>query len=660
MLNSVISKMAFRSIKAQKLIFRPFIFSSTLLLALHFIILSLMNNSYIHERHSSLPQIFGMGVFFITLLNMIIIIYVSNFVQNRLTHEYGLYSVLGLEKKHLRRMAGLQYGFCYLVSTVPALFLGYLLGNFVFVAITRLSMDYDASFRHFPFDGRAAVLLLVISLIVYVLIYIKAVWGIQRFKPLELMKQSSRAEGEPKSRWLLLVFCLTTLGAGYYIALTTESVMNALVMIFVAIFLVILGTYALFSAVSIVVLKALKSKKNFYYQDRNFLSISGLIHRMQSNAVSLASIAILASGVILVMGLTVTTMRSMENFDFLPAQFEVGLPKKIYFEEGKVEAISDRMLGVRDDLEKNYPLGRTFLERQVALSALWNGSSLEVLQGPQAGALPKGSQPTYVLLRIKEDYYDRVDQVDEGNRQWLITSNMWDLGALKSVKVNGQDHEVKVVDKKLIPDNLAIEAISLWVNDQAEFDEVKAYLEAGNGANPTYTSLYFDLDEKAEVEENELVAMLEAKGFEVQTFENIKKEVYGINGGLIVIGLLVSLILLIGMMLVLYFKQVFEGYQDRKNYQIMKQVGLPRELIKSTINQQVLWVFFLPLVIACIHNLFASKILYRLISMLGYRDLTIYITSFLMVVVVFGLFYWIFYKISSRTYYLLVNEKAED
>ncbi|MCR8968534.1 FtsX-like permease family protein [Facklamia sp. 7083-14-GEN3] len=311
-MSTVIRKSAIKSMKSNKEVFIPFILASIILFALEYIILSLTSNQYIIERSPSLSSILMIGVFFATLLNIIIVIYASSFIRKKLTQEFGLYSILGLAKKHVRRISFTQFLIILLLNASFSILLGYLSGNFLFVIFNRLMKDTGANFMDYPFDLPTAFKTLLLMVGTYIVIYLLSAFKIQRLKSLELMKESRKGQGKTKNRWVLLVICIVTTSVGYYIALTTQGVIDSLSMIFIAIFLVMAGTFSFFMAFTIFALKLMQKNKKYYYQPSHFLSISGMLQRVVKNATSLASITILASGVMIVLAMTLTTYRNME------------------------------------------------------------------------------------------------------------------------------------------------------------------------------------------------------------------------------------------------------------------------------------------------------------------------------------------------------------
>ena len=322
---SILNKVAFRSMLSHKRLYYPFLLAVSVLFSLEYILISLLQNDYVHEFHPNLKFIVGIGVFFSSLLIIIITLYTSNFIQSNQTKEFGLYTVLGLEKKHIRWITFIQIVFSWFVTSLISVVLGYLSGSLMFVGLNRLMKDTGAGLMNYPFQIESAFATMAILFGTFLISFVITAIKIGRLNPIELLRSAHKGQEEPRGRWWMTIIGLVALGGGYYIALTTNDVLGSLQNLFVGIFLVIIGTYFLFVSLSIFILRALRKNKKIYYKPNNFLSISGMLHRMNNNAVSLASITVLASGVILVMGLTLSLYRTMESQiqDSMPYDYEI-------------------------------------------------------------------------------------------------------------------------------------------------------------------------------------------------------------------------------------------------------------------------------------------------------------------------------------------------
>lgn len=658
MKSSILSKVAFRSILSHKRIFFPYLLSIISLFSLEYVLLSLMQNDYVNEFHPDFRTLLAIGVFFSTLLIIIITLYTSNFIHKNQTKEFGLYSVLGLENSHIRFVMAVQNIFTWLVTSVFSVGLGYLFGSLIFIGLNRMMQDTGATLMNYPFqiESTIGVILLIFGTL-FVSFAMNAL-KLMRLNPIELLKSAHEGEGEPKGRVWLAMIGLLSLSGGYYIALTTNDVLSSLFNIFIAIFLIMIGTYLLFISLSILILKGMKKNKKLYYKPNNFLSISGMLDRMNNNAVSLASIAILSSGVILVLGLTTSLYRVMETqiANSMPTEYSMQpfLTDKNENETYLTNVMNE--LGEYGDIE----------EPVIQSNVSTNGHFVDQTLIPfcTGEEFKSTGRPVLLLGETIETYNELNDasiQLDEN--EVAITSNLITIDA-SSIEVDGEMYETIPVSDEVIPSNYGVEVIYLAFSNEEHLESFRNDFQTPRGkdreyvASPYQTVLYFDVaGDEAAIQEY-LKELEEQAPLRVSNIEEVSQNLYTLYGGLLFIGLTVSIVLIIGTILMLYFKQITEGYQDRKNYKIMKQVGLPDSMIKKTIHSQIIWVFALPIAIAILHNVFVSKIAYTLVGLIGVKDISVFVTSYVGVILVFVLVYLLFYWLTSRTYYNIINENS--
>jgi len=664
---SILNKVAFRSMLAHKRLYFPFLVAVSLLFGLEYILLSLLQNDYVNEFHSDLSLILGIGIFFSTLLIVVITLYTSNFIQSNQTKEFGLYTVLGLEKKHIRWVTLIQIAFSWLVTSIFSVILGYLSGSLMFIGLNRLMQDTGAGLMDYPFQIESAVGTIVILFGTFLVSFIIHAVKIGRLNPIELLRSAKKGQKEPKGRWWLAILGLAALGGGYYLALTTNDVLGSLQYIFVAIFLVMIGTYFLFISLSIFILKALQNNKRIYYKPNNFLSISGMLHRMNNNAVSLSTIAILSSGVILVMGITVSLYRTMETQveNTMPYDYEITPTSAESYDVAPSE--NEAFLNETLAEANNYgEITDENIRTTLRASVLLNDQSLEQLPAtntPEAEAIDPASQPITVIAETVESYNDTVQASQMlAEDEVIMTSNLLNMEEFPSIEINDNEYETTIISSDIIPANYGVEVIYLAFSSADILEQFRENYLAYNSNEEAYykvrysTSATFNVETGQEEVDEYLSDIGGEQGLRVESQEEVRQGMYSLYGGLLFIGMIVSAVLIIGTILMLYFKQVSEGYEDKDKYKIMKRVGLPDALIQKTIHSQIIWIFLLPIAVAIIHNIFASKIMYTLIGLFGQRDLMIFTTSYFGVLIVFAIIYLIFYQLTSRTYYNIINE----
>ncbi len=664
---SILNKVAFRSILSHKRLYFPFLLAVSLLFSLEYILLSLLQNEYVNEFHPDLGQILGIGVFFSTVLIIIITLYANNFIQKNQTEEFGLYTILGLEKKHLQWISIIQSIFNWVVTSILSVVFGYFAGSLMFIGLNRLMKNTGATLMDYPFQidtalGTSIILFgtFTLGLIVYML-------KIKRLNPIELFKSSRKAEAEPKSRVWMTLIGLGALAGGYYIALTTDNVLESLLYIFIAILLVVIGTYFLFISLSTFILKLLRKNKNIYYKPNNFLSISGMLHRMNNNAISLASIAILCSGVILVLGITTTVYRTMET------QIESAMPYDYEVSQTSLESYNvspkenqKALHEIINEAENYGELTDVNIRTVLQTDGYLEENSLVLL--PVTGSsefeeLDPSEQPMYVIAETVSSYNNFMQEEKTLDKnEILMTSNLLDPEQYPTLEINGEMYQSQIVSSDVIPSNYGVEVIYIafpTIEDLEQFREnylTYSFSEGRYEKSSYSTSAFFNVTTNEEGVEAFLSQIEDERGLSVETQESVRQQMYQLYGGLLFVGLVVSIVLVIGTVLMLYFKQISEGYEDKGKYEIMKKVGLPDQLIRKTIRSQIIWIFFLPIAVAVVHNLVASKIMYMLIGLFGGRDLSIFITSYFGVLLTFTLIYLFFYWLTSRTYYDIIDD----
>ena len=651
-------KFAIKNLKANRYIEVPFIIAAGIMLILFNIMASLMQNEYVLTRHKELPTFINMGIGVVFIFTFVFVVYANRFLIKRRNKEFALYGILGLEKKHIRKIIFIEHIINYSLVAVIAISGGYVFGKLAFMGLNSLMKDTAVKIMDYPFSTQATVITLVYILFLFVFVYLLNALSIKNASPVELLSREHRGEGEPKNRLVLLLIGLAFLVIGYYIALTINGILKSLLAFFIAVVLVIIATYILFITFSIFMLKMQKKNKNFYYKAKNFLSVSGMIYRMKSSAVGIASIAILSTGVIVTLATTLSIYGSIEAVvtSTIPREYKISnvainVTIDNYKDEQKklMDIIAKAAGG-----EKN--IVNSFSELSGMIYALQNGSELLPLLGDNAN----NYHPVPAILSTIDSYNSEFNQnVKLADDEVIISSNSSSLPIESTINLGGKNYKTRIVEG-LVPGNFAIEIYKIILPNTNTMDELtKFYLmdkndEKGNFPAPLYITAHFDLTTDKANFEKAFFALGEGK-YELTEISDIRKSSYEFNGGFLFLGIIVGVIFLSGTMLITYYKQVSEGSEDREKYQIMKKVGLPDELIKKTTASQVVWMFFLPLAVAVIHSIVSSKIIFQLLGMFGVRNFMDYGSNLLIVGGVFAVVYFVNFKITSNVYYKQVR-----
>lgn len=651
---------AFRNVKANKILYIPFILSGGIMIGLFNIMISLLDNDYVKTRHEMLPNVIVFGAVIVGLFSAVFVMYAGRFLSKRRSKEYALYTVLGLEKKHIRRIVLIEYLINMVTVSVLSIVLGYVFGKFLFIMLNRAMNDMNVALMNYPLSLNAVVITALYILGIFVLLFIDSVWNLRKVSAVELMSQSKSAEKEPKFKLIPLLFGFLSLGAGYALALYVSGSVESMLYFFVAAILVAIGTYLLFTSFSIAILKVMKRNKRYYYKDKNFLSVSGMMYRMKSNALGLASIAVLCTGVIITISATLTINDSMKTVVSKAMKNDYSLDYKKDFSVNSshkdiLEGEKNLKAFVENSIISNEKIEKFFVKEGFLIYVKKDG---EVIRS----SLDKKSGNDMFLQVSTLDAYNK----DEGTsytlkkNQVLITSNRKKMMKINSITLAGRKRSIiKVKDNT--KGNIAADVYSVVVADykelvaMAKFYKVKN-VQSGKAESPKISlNAEWNVSNDSKDYFSKLKKESGKEGYALQTKREIEKFVYELNGGFLFLGLVIGFVFLIGTILITYYKQISEGYEDRENYQIMKKVGLPDELIKKTSASQIIWMFFIPLIVAMLHSTVASKIVYQLLGLFGLDSYSQYFGKMVMITGAFALIYLIIFKLTSNIYYRIVR-----
>lgn len=664
MKSNFFSKMAWRNIQSNRQLYYPYIASSVIAVAMFMMMASLLTNDFVRERSSTLPQLFGMGVFVIALFSLVFIFYANSFLMKRRKKELGLYSILGLEKKHVARVLGMETllvgGFSILTGT----FIGILFGQLSFLFLNYLlqlpvAMEYSLSWGS---AGMTAVLFAGI----FFLTMIYNIAQITFANPIRLLKGAREGEKEPKSSPILMLIGLVSLGAGYVMSLTIEDPISAISQFFTAVLLVVIGTYLLFTAASVIVLKALKKNKRFYYQPGPFISVSGMLYRMKQHAVGLANISILSVMVIIAVSTTVTlfvgTEETLENR--FPEENNVTLftPDEMTGEELKVNA--DELYGRISDrtADAGFQIQNQTGYRYVSFVGEMEGNQFIMREAGQRGEIPLMT----VLIPLED--YNRASgtnlSLDENELLVRASGIDFDSDTLDIAGTTFRTTPLEEMPYFMDANVYLVDTLIVVAPDSHTIDEIVAYYQQDEKTiSPYWKAELFWATDATEGETTAYADMIEDlsydHGMEIgvgyESRDASRQEWYTINGGFLFLGIFLGGLFTIGAVLITYFKQVSEGYDDRERVQIMQKVGLDKETTRQATRSQIVWMFSLPILTAALHTAFAFPIIQKMLVLFGITSQGLLIACTVGVVLVFALIYWVIYRITSKVYLNIVE-----
>ncbi|WP_049536531.1 FtsX-like permease family protein [Streptococcus pseudopneumoniae] len=656
------NKLAVSNLIKNRKLYYPFALAVLLAVTITYLFYSLSLNPNIGKIRGgeTISMTLALGMVVVTIASGIIVLYANSFVMKNRSKELGIYGMLGLEKRHLISMVFKELLIFGSLTLTAGLGLGALFDKLIFALLLKLmkmKVELVSTFQPIVF----ILVLIVFGAIFLGLIFINA-FRIARMNALQLSRE--KASGEKKGRFLGLqtILGLISLGAGYYLAVTVENPLSAVLIFFVAVLLVILGTYLLFNAGITVFLQILKKNKRYYYQPNNMISVSNLIFRMKKNAVGLATIAILSTMVLVTMSAATSIFKGSETFKKVMNPHDFGITGQ-NVEKEDINKLLDQYASDK---------GLTVTKKEVLAYSSFGvanqeGTKLTIFEKGQNRVQPK----TVFMVFDQKDYENMTGQklALSGKEVGLFTKNK-ELQGQKELTLNDQTYTIKEEIKK----DFILEHVPNQYNiltsdyNYLVVPDLKAFLD--QYPNSSIFNQYYGGMNVTDSEEEQLKLANDYSKFLDDFNRELSKEgsyVYGSNladssaqvsalfGGVFFIGIFLSIIFMVGTVLVIYYKQISEGYEDRERFIILQKVGLDQKQIKQTINKQVLTVFFLPLLFAFLHLAFAYHMLSLILKVIGVLDATMMLTVTLSICAIFLIVYVLIFMITSRSYRKIVQ-----
>ena len=656
------NKLAVSNLIKNRKLYYPFALAVLLAVTITYLFYSLTLNPNIGKIRGgeTISVTLGLGMVIVTIASAIIVFYANSFVMKNRSKELGIYGMLGLEKRHLISMVFKELLIFGSLTLTAGLGLGALFDKLIFALLLKLmnmKVELVATFQPSVF----ILVTLIFGVIFLGLVFINA-FRIARMNALQLSRE--KASGEKKGRFLSLqtILGLISMGSGYYLAVTVENPLNAVLIFFVAVLLVIFGTYLLFNAGITVFLQILKKNKRYYYQPNNMISVSNLIFRMKKNAVGLATIAILSTMVLVTMSAATSIFSASETFKKFMNPHDFGITGR------NVE---------KEDLDKllsQYASdkGLTVTKKEVFRHSNFG---IESQDGTKLRIFTKGNnfvQPkTIFMVFDQKDYENMTGQKLSlsGNEVGLFTKNKV-LEGQKELTLNDRTYTVK----EEIKNDFILEHVPNQYNiltsdyNYLVVPNLQAFIDQYPDSS-LFDQLYGGMNVTASEEEQLKLAddfteylgnfnrELNKEGSYVfgSNLADSSAQISALYGGVFFIGIFLSIIFMVGTVLVIYYKQISEGYEDRERFIILQKVGLDQKQIKQTINKQVLTVFFLPLLFAFLHLAFAYHMLSLILKVIGVLDATMMLTVTLSICAIFLIVYVLIFMITSRSYRKIVQ-----
>ena len=669
----IFSKLAKQNIRNNKSTYIPYMITCIFCIAMIYMMEFLRDCPTLDQavrQADEVRMIVFTGEIVVEIFCIIFLIYSNSFLMKRRQKEIGLYNILGLERNHIGIVMFLETIITSIGSLAGGIAAGIIGSKLALLLLLKLL--HIPSVLGFYISVKGIFTCLFRFGIVFLMILFLNLAKIHLSRPVELLRGNNTGEKEPAAKWLMALIGFICLSAGYYLAVTTESPIKAITIFLLAVILVMAGTYLLFTAGSIVILKFLRRRKSFYYRTGNFISISGMLYRMKQNAIGLASICILSTGVLLMISMTVSIYFGINDIMLNRYPYDVDMSVTSISEKECQTAIEAFEKAIADN---KVPVEKSVEEIYLDIVCSKNGD--QILIKPTNTI--RNSDSVLVLSLLNQAEYERLTGISAKLNDGEIFA--WYPSAVQKDLVTVDETEFTVkkwLDKN--PLTCGEDAVSdnavLVVTDEdfKKFDDMRTEMYKGVSSAPAGEDLTLhlglditgsetdkidfgtpvmedvkDLRKNGGLSENSWIT----SGIRQQEYESY----YADNGSLLFIGIFLGSLFLMGTAMIIYYKQISEGYEDQKRFEIMQKVGLSRREVRSSVRRQILMVFFLPLLMAMLHITMAFPMIRRLLLLFGMTNTKLFIGCTAGTVLIFAVVYGLIYLMTARSYYHIVERK---
>ena len=662
------ARLAMQNLFKNRLFYGPNLLACTLCAALFYIVRFLAYSDMVPQMRGAYYVSFmlELGTIVLAVVMMSILIYANGFIMKRRQKELGLYNILGMEKRQVAHVLILESMFLGLGSLVLGLGTGVLFSKLALMGLLRL-LKFEI-----PLGFEVSVLGMVETALVmggvFLLLILRNLWILHLSRPVDLLRSGNVGEAEPHSRRFMAAMGVLFLGAGYTIAVTIRNPLGAFLLFFVAVLLVIIGNYCLFTATSVVILKALRKNKAFYYKPRHFTAVSGMLYRMKQNAKGMHNICILATMLLVTISTTVCMYAGSEESLRRMYPDEIAL-------SGHLDTAEEALTGDFDALEAAY---RRAVEQA--------GLSADTLTGRLQLSFAAGRKGDSFSLYVENDLGMSVYSLDfmvleDYNRltgrsatlapDEVLCYNPGNVDLGDTLRIAGESWRVKEIltDYPVHGASFAATAggsgqLFFVLADREALAAMDTLQLSAYGSNAS--NIDYEVTLNAGAGQAETRACLDAlcqvwnehfpaHGYRTSCRAEAADDYYGMNGSFLFLGIFLGLAFLIATVLMIYYKQISEGYEDRQRFVILQKVGMSRREVRATIRTQVLMVFFVPLLMAAVHMSFAFPMISRLLSLFSLNNVSLFLLCSLITFLVFALVYVAVYLVTARKYYQIVR-----
>ena len=672
-------KLAAGSIQKNKRMFVPYILTCIGMVMMFYIIMFLAVSDTISSLSgaNTIREIFALGSWVIAIFSGIFLFYTNSFLIRRRKKEFGLYNILGMGKRNI--------GLILLWETLIIAFLSIVIGLLSGILFSKLAELGLVNIMHgeVTFDLSVSVLAIVRTVqvfgVIFVLLLLNSIRQVRFSSAISLLRSENTGEKPPKGNWFIGILGLLILGSAYFIAVTIQDPVAALVMFFVAVIMVIIGTYLIMIAGSVLFCRILQKKKNYYYKPNHFVSISSMVYRMKRNGAGLASICILATMVLVMMASTTSLYFGEEDAisNRYPRDINISFTIKdmAYLSNENISAWKGK---ISDFLEKQGVVPENdYCYRSALIAGHLEGTAVETdltqLDEFDLSTYSGVYQFHFVPLSDYNEMAGTQETLSDGEVLLYSNGKAYREDTISFNKGNSF-HIKKILDSFAVDGEAAAQVISsiyIVVPNLGQAINGLDTLVDYNGKRMVTLEWLYNFDTGVEPEQQiELLSELwdfvvgtvgdENTGYSVESQEFEREGFYGLYGALFYIGIILSIVFIIAAVLIIYYKQISEGYEDQARFEIMQKVGMTKREIRKSINSQLLTVFFLPLIFAAMHLAFAFPIISKLLLAFNLNNVLLFASTTVISFIVFALFYLIVYRITSNAYYNIVSGAKED
>lgn len=660
-------RLALTNIKKHARSYVPYIITCVITIAMFYIIKSLAFNLDKNLSSIAAATSMSLGCIVVAIFAIIFLFYTNSFLLKKRKKEFGLYNILGMEKKHMSALIATESLIISVISLVLGLIIGIALDKLIFMIVIKL-LDGQSPLG-FTIIPEAILHTVVLFCIIFAAILLNSVRIVYTTKTMDLLQGSNTGEKEPKTKWLLAILGVLCLGGGYTISIISKNPVTTIGLLFIAIVLVVIGTYFIFVAGITVLLKLLRKNKGFYYKTSHFISISGMIYRMKQNAVGLANICVLSTMVLVMISTTSSLFIGMQD------AIDAVLPYDYKITVANDETTNQQ---VKEDLKKTAADNNIKITKFVDYEYLEFNADLKYNCITASDYSVESKNLVGLIIVTQQDYNMLTNsnvRLSDG-QVMMFYPNSFPYSDLTIF-----DQRYKVKESRKISDFIPgksrmgysiYDSYGIVVKDNSQLEQISKYFKSyySNTEFSKFNCSFYDCgfnvdaDQKKQLEFNQVLENsdifdnLRYKNFVSYFFKStMYQDFRDTYSSMFFLGIFLSILFIMATILIIYYKQISESYDDKERYEIMQNVGMSHTEVKRTIRSQVLTVFFLPLIVAGIHVAFAFPIMSRVLSLLGLINVTLYIICTVICFLVFALMYGIIFAITSRLYYKTVNKK---